>query len=258
MRRRCTAYVATKVINLCHTAMLNSYRRRSTRFRIITLPKSGTYFLTELLTNLNIRKVRVTHVLDNQNGLILAPGEKAIMTIRDPRAFFVSFTHWCDVRCQQILDGRDPLAEFMDMKGGPHPAIWQEMSFDEKLKSTVTGDERALYFTWRIQHFFDQVDAYLDAPNIQTVRFEDMMAWGEDGASDHQIQTIQAMGDFFRIKFSVDEIRDALNRTRGNSITFVRGTPSDWKREFTDENMALYYDRWDGYAERWGYPATTS
>ncbi|MEM7188105.1 MAG: hypothetical protein AAF439_00715 [Pseudomonadota bacterium] len=237
--------------------MLDIYRRKRTRFRVVTLPKSGTYFQVGLLKKLGIKKVKVSHTLGNDNQEVLKPGQRAVMTIRDPRAFFVSMTHWSDARCKQIMAGRDPIGEMMQMKGDAHVEIWNGLTFDEKLRFTITGDHRALYYTWRIPHFFRKTDELLSAKNITTVRFEDFMAWGEDGTSDVQIKTIQKMGSAHGIKFSADEVRAALIQTRGekSSPTFVRGTTSDWKSEYSPENLAIFQERWGEYVERWGYPA---
>lgn len=232
--------------------LLNEYRKRRTKFRVVTLPKSGTYFLVELLPKLGIKKKKISHVLNSENKPALKFNQKAIMTIRDPRGFFVSLTHWCDIQGQRILAGADPVALYMNMMP-QNVHEWQTYGFDEKLKYLITEDSRALFFTWLIRPYFDCVCANMKNSLLKTVRFEDMMAWKEDGPSDVQVATVDGMTRYFNITIPEKEIFAALKLSRGKSPTFFQGKPAGWQDEINEENSKLIQERWGQYIADWGY-----
>lgn len=232
--------------------IVNEYCKRQTRFRVVTLPKSGTYFLVDLLPRLGIKRKKISHVLNSGNGPALKPYQRAVMTIRDPRGFFVSLAHWCDIRCQHILEGQDPIAQYMNMKPD-HVPSWLGYSWNEKLRYLITEDERSIFFEWLIRPHLDRASAYLREDRIKTVRFEDLMAWNGDAASDMQIETIRQMARFFGISLAPEAIADALVATRGTSLTFFRGKAKAWQDEISPENAALIEERWGNYITDWGY-----
>ena len=123
---------------------ISEYRKRWVRFRVMTLPKSGTYFFVELLPKLGIKWKKISHVADEDGKPALPEGARSLMTIRDPRGYFVSMTHWCDIQARRIQDGWDPVAMKMNMK----PELvedWLARDFDEKLRLLVIGDPKALF-----------------------------------------------------------------------------------------------------------------
>ncbi len=231
-----------------------SLRKRFTRVRILTLPKSGTYFLVGVLPRLGIRKLKISHVANEHNQPALKPGHRAAMTIRDPRGFFVSLANWCDIQGARIREGADPVALKMNMRADRLDA-WECLGFDEKVRRLVTLDDQALFDVPLIRTYFDCVNLYLDDPRVKTLRFEDMMAWGEDGPSERQVRTIQEMIGFFGLRAADAQVAEAMRATRGKSVTFHRGKPKAWQDDLSPENVRLIEEHWGDYIRRWGYAA---
>ena len=231
---------------------IKSYRKRKTRIRIATLPKSGTHFLKTLLDNLGIRKSRITHVLDQLEVPTLRDDERAVTTIRDPRAFFVSLAHWCDIRCDQILTDTVPFGEPIDMKYN-QAEEWVAYTLDDKIQFLVTNDKRALYYTWRIRWFFECTSRFIKLPNMFVLKFEDMMRSDADGPTEVQLKCLQGMFAHFRLYLSLDELDQAVRASQGKSKTFFRGKPDAWRDELSPQNEALIEENWGQFIDQWRY-----
>ena len=235
------------------------YRRRLRKLpiRVVTLPKSGTNFYIDLFRKLGLHSAAVTHIVGYEDKLELEPGENAIMTVRDPRAFFSSLAKWCDVVAQRLVNGENVPPEYIgDMYPDLAP-VWLAMSFEEKVYAGATLQKGVFYEMDRIKAHFDGVNTFLEWGCVETYRFEDIMAWGTSGPTEKQVSLISSMIRKFGMRMSDKEIASAMRDIRGTSKTFVSGVPGKWERELNDELRTLIEDRWGSYIDRWGYTMGT-
>ena len=222
----------------------------------VTISKSGTFLLKEILKNLldvkiigptaNCSKEKIVELITCNQPLILHPIEentykyvydypkaKKILTIRDPRDCVVSLIDFIDNFGTMVW----PQLRLNDVD-------WMKYTRKEKIKAILKTNHLNISFA-RIDDIIRTFD------NVFVCRFESLV--------DYQacnVETILDVASFLEIPISYNEASLIAKKSWGskNSMTFFRGISGRWKEEFDDEIKVLFKrNPLNKYLLRWEY-----
>jgi hypothetical protein len=222
---------------------------------IFTIRKSGSGLLARLFNLLEI-PYRNNHLLyiNDLNEFLSNPKKKGIILIRDPRDVCVSgvFWHtnlWVDSGPHgPPLNGRELYLNVNELK------IWNDASFDEKLKIAIEHKFPLPYSQINLE--YELAKKALKYNNFYLIRFEDLIGSKGGGCDQKQYEAIKKMLSFLKIKISEKKINYAIQNLFGGSDTFRKGQINSWKNHFKPEHIKLFKEKMNYLLLEWNYENT--
>ena len=216
---------------------------------ILTLPKSGTYLLKKIFNDLLRTGIQVDHAHFVHGVSVMK--EKYVVSMRDPRDFFISFKNF------KTFVARECLRKGVDWPGmQPFNYIeYLRLSEEKKLlelllhKNQVHGVNKCD----TILNMFQSVSKALQDPLALAICFEDFV--GENGGGNNELQkeTIVEVLEWLGISVSQYRVQYALSHCWGGSITFHKGVIGQWREEFKLIHVEALKKHWNQYLIDWGY-----
>ncbi len=203
---------------------------------IITVPKTGTHLLINIMHEFGIRfkfPDGVPHLSTGgskiSNVSHLKSDEKYISTIRDPRDFLISYIQWID----QEKDRRTRFG-------------YRHIDMDTKLdwainETTPPHFQHFTRFPKLIQALYD-FDALTKAPpppNLLLLSFEDLIGPELGGnSSEAQLNCLRKILDFTGTVASDEKIKEVAKSMIGGSFTYTtKKKVGRWKDYFKEHHV---------------------
>lgn len=243
--------------------------KETQKIEIRTIPKSGTYLIREVLTNLgasfNFRHVSAKteafdHCIDSRvhhykSDLYhtMSTG-KNVIVLRDPRDNLISMASW-------FAKGSGNYQRILSNKAFKN---WQtSTSYGEKLTEIISlNTQSPLYPRWYLQfHLFEKTCSkfLLEPKRFLIVRFEDLLSEeaGGNGVS-RATETIEKIYHFYNMNSPEKSlIKDALLKSWGaKTHTYnskVTKKVGQWKGKFSKEQITLFKKIWNPFLIKLGY-----
>lgn len=170
-------------------------------------------------------------------------GMAAFFIYRDPRDVVVSHVHYVTE---------------MELDHAHHHYYANELgSFDERLRVSILGRPEAEYPFPDIYKRFEPYLAWLEDPNLLSLRFEDFI--------NHRSQTLEKVLNFVLSRgLHLEMPQDAAKKVLDSVIqprkspTFRSGTVGKWRESFNDDNTTLFKDIAGELLIRLGYEIDNS
>lgn len=148
---------------------------------------------------------------------------RIIFTMRDPRDQIISYIHWIRRNYQKH---REVLELSVD-----------ELIMDLICKSSMAhGNPPAA----GIADLYQKYMPWMHEPNVQVVRFEDLVGSQGGGSDEKQVIKIKEMASHIGYDLSDDEVRNIAHELWGGSLTFREGKIGSWKQYFNDEHKKSF------------------
>jgi hypothetical protein len=181
------------------------------------------------------------------SGFLRDENIRHLFAVRDPREVICSTYRW-----------------LKDLR--PHWAISRHLATltpEEQIEQIITGLpalapfdlDRAVRWDRPLAERYAELTAWLDAPEVCVLRYEDMT--GMNGCMAQHTHLARALL-FLNVSFTADDLAE-VGRSICNpqSATFHTGPASDWKRLFTERHRQLFVDTGgEVLVERLGYAPT--
>ena len=229
---------------------------------IATIPKGGTYLLLKILHKMGVeykfgsnQSGHLSHMIDEGTAakkmrdplrrLIGKSPEKFIVTVRDPRDFFVSYIDWVD----RAID-RQP------------PKKWYDLTFDQKLldgiKQKPPGELESLTnWPWHIGNLkYANELMKRNYSNVLIVRFEDIVGYSEGRCSEEQyLSTLRRISEFTGANLTEEKIKEiAPDIIGGNGVTYAKQKKiGRWKECFSAKHIKAFDKRYTSLLLEMGY-----
>jgi hypothetical protein len=150
--------------------------------------------------------------------------------IRDPRDQLISLMNWvCEKSKIGTADFDDMLLDFIEGKQR------------KEIYSVRMHDLCNMMWTFGLAEYYKLYLPWMAAPNIYTVRFENLVGAQGGGSDDAQAEEIYNIARHLHIDRPSDsKIKNIANNLFGKTNTFKSGQIGSWKRYFTQEHKTAF------------------
>lgn len=235
---------------------------------IISIPKSGTYLLNEVVTQLNQDDPHFRSVfIENCFAANYLEAEESLVTqkIMESPSNICCMAHWeydekirsflnSDERFKPIFIYRNPLDIVVSFVEGARLRKFSDPMADALLKIPSVQDKFIMFVDGRgIQHpnafglrsIIDRRKGWRNCPEILSVRYESLISKDKN--------TIDNLSAY--LNFSVVEVKSALRRAlrNKNSITLRSGETGDWRTFMTKRTQDICISILKPIIEELGY-----
>jgi len=212
-------------------------------------PKKAQKYLYFLRSKKGLPGIHKTHVpyFPQMAYTILKAGMKSIFFIRDPRDALVSLVFYMDIKSGNHRD-------FMHIDS----AVYDTLSFDEKIKALMTGSCCTNY----IETFLKPFIKWTTYKYNLSAKFEDLIGPSGGGTREKQLQVIEQIASYLNITLSTEEklaIAEHTNTYKTPKIqesmgkSYVQGQIGNWKSFLNAENKQLFKDLFGKQLIKLGY-----
>lgn len=248
--------------------------KRCNDFFMLSIPKSGTHYVTKLLTLLSGKQfyaipssnIPYEHITYQKFNLMFIKCRLAnqflyghTTPLYAPHFFQLSLEHPEYVFFLQIRDLRDVIVSYIYFRMNEIQAeLGGNATFDQMLTHFLHHDgcSGAVSMAKNMQYAIYMITSN---PSIYTVRFEDIIGNQGDGSNQKREATILQMASLLGISLSqqrLDEIQNQLfgNQQGPHSGTFRSGKIGSWQSHFKPYHIDLFNQKWGHYQIALGYP----
>lgn len=244
-------------------------------FILNTIPKAGTHLMMKCIHEMTGKGIvgltggtkqkfiESLHIAKEKNAILkchhysgsflsvlYSLGYKNIFMIRDPRDACVSFVKYMDSQTGKRRD-------FFNV-----PDDWDEMSFDEKLYTSIVGKNCESY----VKHWYERLTPWSKYPGTLVVKFEDLVGANGGGDDFAQLQTIINIAVYTNMNITHNRIEQiaknlyspTLSEAVYNGIPYTPGQIGNWKLFFSDENKAAFKKRFNHLLIQFGYESSSN
>ncbi len=241
-------------------------RVRGPRVLVNSIPKSGTHLMESLLERFPMLRHSGRRTLTDPDTLNRST-ERAIGGIRRGQyrlAHLPAFPALFPILAREgvrtlfvIRDPRDVLVSYCKYvteinRTHPSHAYFAGLSDDSsRLIDAIRGVERIVE---PIDRLLERYAGWLDAPDVMTVRFEDLIGVKGGGQEGTQLETIRRTAEFLGIDLGDDQLKSVAERVFSErSSTFRKGKIQQWRSVFDVAHIAAFKERAGDLLMRYGY-----
>ncbi len=241
-------------------------RVRGPRVLVNSIPKSGTHLMESLLERFPMLRHSGKRTLTDPDALspsteraiggirrgqyrlahlpaypallpmLAREGVRVLFVIRDPRDVLVSY-------CKYVTEIN---------RTHPSHAHFASLGDDSsRLIDAIYGVERVVE---PIDRLLDRYAGWLDAPDVLTVRFEELIGVKGGGQAGTQLGTIRRTSEFLGIELDEVQLQSIAGRVFSErSSTFRKGRIQQWRSVFDASHVAAFKERAGDLLLRYGY-----
>lgn len=231
----------------------------NTSIVVITIPKSGTHMLSNIITKLTERRYASSWPIQRK-----FPWEECwdlplskLDPLTDPTNRFFVLTHLMfqddyqamlvSKQCKVFFMYRDPrdqiISAYFYLKNHPK---WPPHSFSEEMETFIFEmiDQKEIadpyHKTKGVLDFYSHYLPWMDLPGIFCVRFEDLVGSAGGGSDEKRKAALKGIRDHLGVSMSDEQLFAAADALDGRSITFRAGKINSWREFFNEEHKRAF------------------
>ena len=201
-------------------------------FILISVPKSGTTFLKEILAKATGLQSTFPSTISTDNCFgvchtrhYMLPYEKYILLVRDPRDILLSYSSYLTKQIKGEQNYNDSLHE---------PFHFLSLNETEKIQFLLQFDNQ-----FELKYDFMRLEEHLynstNNPNVLVLRYEDIIGPKGGGSLKSQRRSFATLIDYLRLDTNVDHMIFLAEQIYGKTWTFNKGKQKAWKKAFSRE-----------------------